>query len=201
MPIINLVYEAPEPRTTFYQPVEWIESSWTQWLDTWVIPTSNTKSQIKFRNLWVTWEVIYWMSVQQSWDDNYRFFNHQNKIYFDLNYPSRIYGSVCNANTDYEFEIWNFYVKNVWASTNLVSWSFVSWYTWAISIKLNYSDWNGALSSNRWYYVKIYENDTLVRDLVPCYRKSDAEIWMYDLVNDQFYTNSWTGTFTKWADV
>lgn len=47
----------------------------------------------------------------------------------------------------------------------------------------------------RLYYGKLYENDILVRDLVPCYRKSDNEIGLYDRVNDVFYTNAGTGTF------
>lgn len=38
-------------------------------------------------------------------------------------------------------------------------------------------------------------------DLVPCYRKSDNEIGMYDIVNGVFYTNQGTGTFTKGNDV
>lgn len=42
---------------------------------------------------------------------------------------------------------------------------------------------------------------TLMRDLIPCYRKSDSTIGLYDLVNNQFYTNSGSGTFTKGPDV
>ena len=38
-------------------------------------------------------------------------------------------------------------------------------------------------------------------NLVPCYRKSDGEIRMYDLVNGVFYTNSGSGTFIKGEDV
>lgn len=38
-------------------------------------------------------------------------------------------------------------------------------------------------------------------NLVPCYRKSDGEIGMYDLVNGVFYTNSGSGTFIKGDDV
>ena len=38
-------------------------------------------------------------------------------------------------------------------------------------------------------------------DLVPCYRKSDGKIGMYDLVNGVFYTNSGRGTFIKGEDV
>ena len=38
-------------------------------------------------------------------------------------------------------------------------------------------------------------------EFVPCYRKSDGEIGMYDLVNGVFYTNSGSGTFIKGEDV
>jgi hypothetical protein len=51
-----------------------------------------------------------------------------------------------------------------------------------------------------WYF-KISESWTLVRDFVPCYRKSDSVIWMYDLVGKQFYTNAGSWTFTKWPNV
>lgn len=51
------------------------------------------------------------------------------------------------------------------------------------------------------YSCKFYDGDTLIRDYVPCYRKSDSVIGLYDLVNNQFYTNAGTGTFTKGNDV
>ena len=50
-------------------------------------------------------------------------------------------------------------------------------------------------------YFKIYENDDLVCDLVPCYRKSDSVIGMYDLVAKAFRTNANTGSLAKGADV
>ena len=56
-------------------------------------------------------------------------------------------------------------------------------------------DHNGVINS-RIYYVKIWDNGTLIRDFVPAVRKSDNEIGMYDRVNDVFYTNDGTGTFT-----
>ena len=39
------------------------------------------------------------------------------------------------------------------------------------------------------------------RHFIPCYRKSDNVIGLYDLVEGTFYTNSGTGTFTKGSDV
>ena len=38
-------------------------------------------------------------------------------------------------------------------------------------------------------------------NFIPCYRKSDGEIGMYDLVGEQFYVNSGTGVFSKGNDV
>lgn len=43
---------------------------------------------------------------------------------------------------------------------------------------------------------KIYNGATLVRDLVPVRRNFDGELGFYDSVNDYFYTNQGTGTFT-----
>ena len=43
------------------------------------------------------------------------------------------------------------------------------------------------------YYCKIYENDVLMRNLVPCFRKEDSVIGFYDLVMEKFYPG--TGTF------
>lgn len=59
----------------------------------------------------------------------------------------------------------------------------------------------GEAFKGRMYSVKMYENDVLAVDLVPCYRKSDSVIGMYDTVNDVFYTNTGTGTFSKGPDV
>ena len=48
----------------------------------------------------------------------------------------------------------------------------------------------------RIYSCKIYQNNFVIRDLVPCKRKSDNELGMYDRVSHRFFTNSGTGTFT-----
>lgn len=46
------------------------------------------------------------------------------------------------------------------------------------------------------YSCKIYNDKTLIRDFIPCYRKSDSVAGLYDLVNKVFYTNSGTGVFS-----
>lgn len=51
-------------------------------------------------------------------------------------------------------------------------------------------------------YFQYYDKtDTLICDLVPCYRKADGVIGMYDIVRNIFLTNVGSGTFTKGADM
>lgn len=49
--------------------------------------------------------------------------------------------------------------------------------------------------SLRIYYCQIYDNGTLIRYYIPCVKSSDV-VGMYDIVNDVFYSNAGTGTFT-----
>lgn len=56
-------------------------------------------------------------------------------------------------------------------------------------------------SNARIYEIKIKENGNLIAKFVPCYRKSDSEIGIYDTVSDIFYANEGTGTFTKGSNI
>lgn len=38
------------------------------------------------------------------------------------------------------------------------------------------------------YYCKFFNDDVLVLDLIPCYRKADNTAGMYDIVNNRFFT-------------
>ena len=53
----------------------------------------------------------------------------------------------------------------------------------------------------RYKYFKIFNNKTIIKFLIPCYRKLDGEIGMYDTVSQTFYTNQGTGEFLKGDDV
>jgi hypothetical protein len=62
-------------------------------------------------------------------------------------------------------------------------------------------------NGNRRYKGKLYSfamtaaDGIPIRNFVPCYRKADDVIGLYDTVGGVFYTNSGTGAFTKGADV
>lgn len=50
------------------------------------------------------------------------------------------------------------------------------------------------------YGCQFYEDDILIKDFKPCYRKSDGQIGMYDMVEGVFITNTDTDVFVKGGD-
>lgn len=53
------------------------------------------------------------------------------------------------------------------------------------------------------YHLRVWKNNLFVRDMYPCYLKSDVQqVGMYDIIGSQFYGNSsGTGIFYKGPDV
>lgn len=51
------------------------------------------------------------------------------------------------------------------------------------------------------YGYQIISESVLVRDFVPCYRKSDSEPGMYDLISRRFFANAGTGEFLVGPDI
>ena len=48
----------------------------------------------------------------------------------------------------------------------------------------------------KWYYFKIFDNGRLIRNYVPCYRKSDNKVGFYDTVHGTFNPSTGTVQFT-----
>lgn len=188
-----------------YKEVEWIGSSWTQYIDTWMQFTNNTtvSLDVNITTAPSGWTGVIWAqknNVDTSWaiwvNTNAGTYQHW-YAYGDWNS-----GPLLNQRVIYSNDATHLYIN--WTSVKTISnwWTFTTTVNWTI-FKVNYqnSTWFPYLLSAKLYNCKIYESWTLVRDLVPCYSKADSVIWMYDLVGETFYTNSWTGTFTKWPDV
>ena len=51
------------------------------------------------------------------------------------------------------------------------------------------------------YELKIRDDFTVKKNLIPAKRKIDGVLWLYDLVENTFYTNSGTGEFVGWPEV
>lgn len=195
MPILQMVsyYASGLPST--YQEVEYIASSWNNYIDTWFAPNQNTKVEIKLSNWTESWshEVIW---VDEWWWNKW----------FSILPTAYCFNSVYD-------NIWWLADWNIHTCSLSQWWYIIDWTTVSTPSTTTFSNsrtlYIFALNRGtareyghfRLYYINILNNWTLVRRFIPCYRKSDSVIWLYDLVNNQFYTNSWSGTFTKWPDV
>lgn len=69
--------------------------------------------------------------------------------------------------------------------------------------QVEFGAWHDAAWGSTWQTKEQlwYLGTTLVRDLVPCYRKADTVIGKYDLITNAFFTNAGDGSLEKGPDV
>ena len=181
-----------------YQKVEYIESTGTQYIDSGFYPNSQTKIDVDFlhgsNNIYFVlgaWDDVSnaflvtsfgnTTELRSGGDTNFSFDrvnNEKNTASFSLNQ------AIFNGNTQ---------TKTNTSSLTRINKSMI--------LFGRDNAGNIQLSEVRIYSNKIYDNNTLVRNFIPCYRKADNVIGLYDTVNNQFYTNAGTGTFLKGANV
>lgn len=185
-----------------YQAVEYIESTGPAYIDTGVIPNTNSKIDIQFETIQKGTNGVIFGGEEAFGTNAFHLYTNYNN--FDIGFGARYTAETIpyNINTKYTFimDKTGFtlngtpsipFSPNTITTTNSV-------YLFAVHRATNVIDSN---AQKRIYYCKLYDNGTLVRNLIPCYRISDNTIGMYDLVNNVFYTNAGTGTFTKGDDL
>ena len=184
-----------------YQEVEYIESTGTQYIDTNVIPTSNLNGEFTLSaNAYG-----YPFGSTNGQDKDYWGMNFNCNGQYQLYYGTGSYPmiGIWQLNTKYIIKINNkkFYLNNeLLYDFNNGSNTFT--FNTNSTIYLFALNYNGvSYSQFKMYNVKLWQNNTLVRDFVPCYRISDNVIGMYDTVNGVFYTNQGTGSFNKGSNV
>ena len=184
-----------------YQEVEYLESTGTQYIDTGVNPTNDYGIKVVVSNLdeesqdfnylgartsSVRFAISYYQGKHgYGWGSFYttnETFNVNEKTTVALNY-----------NNSGKFNVNGNDIATLPSTT-------ISGLSTILIFAQNTQ--NGPQPHNyRIYNVSITNGENIVRNFVPCYRKSDNEIGLYDLVNSQFYTNAGTGTFAKGADI
>ena len=188
-----------------YQGVEYIQSSGTQYINTGVIPTENTKVKGNF----VLTEAQNGVSVFGCFNTAESKFNLLvtttlfNKItgnlYINSNSLSPSVAPAINTNYNFEISLPNYVINN--SSYASDSYSYTSSTSSLYIFSRNTGNSADQFTKMKLYVFDIYDNGALVREYVPCYRKSDNVVGLYDLVNGVFYTNAGTGTFTKGSNV
>ena len=171
--------------------LNYIQSTGTQYIDTGVQGSSNIKVQIKFEMTEETGYTI--IGYYVSGNESFRLFNYSQQCYLDFGNESsnRIFGGSLPINQLFEIEFGNFYVKNLQTGSNIISGNTVGSFFQNKNICIC---GNQQFSKGKFYYVKIYDGNNLVRDYVPCLDK-DGIVCMYDKVNKEYVYNSGIGEF------
>jgi hypothetical protein len=98
-------------------------------------------------------------------------------------------------NQKFEFEVGNNYVKK--NETTVLTGTTISSFTGDCPIQIlrDNPTSSSTCAKGKVYYLKIYNSGTLVRNMLPC-KNISGILGLYDIVNNIFYTNAGTGTFT-----
>lgn len=174
--------------------LKYIQSSGTQYINTRLTPSANLVLQFGFVNLASTGDVIVGTSPNDNAD--YRFFNASGQCYYDVPNSKRINGSSCSPSIYYEFELGNYYVKDLVSGLKIIQGS-------AGITSNNYQicicgDTYNHRSKNRIYWFKGYVSNEIKIDLIPV--RKDGIGYMYDKVSGQLFANQGTGNFILGPD-
>lgn len=177
-----------------YTPLEYIEGTGTQYINTGITPTQNTSFSFGVYMKEITGACIIGCDTGND-NNDFRIFNYNGQIYWDIQ-TSRLIG-VTNSfpiNQKFEFEVGNNYVKK--NGTTVLTGTTISSFTGDCPIQILCGDPtdSSTCAKGRVYYLKIYNNGTLVKNMLPCKNESGI-VGMYDTVEKKFYNNNGTGTF------
>ena len=192
-----------------YQEVEYIESFGTEYILTDVIPTASTGFECTFYTKSIFTNSSNFGAVFGS-----RLGSKANELQITTfeQYASND-GTFRYGNLEYDAGIHK-EVKETISLHNLVytnpagATRNVSSFTWSGNekpITLFALNNNGSITQGgrgcRIYEMRFYNGDVLTREYVPCYRKSDNVIGMYETITDTFLVNAGTGAFVKGDNV
>ena len=195
-----------------YQEIEYLEFQGEQYINTQVIPLQNvTKMEMKFQYTMHISNGTYQMNGVAGSSDNkyFQFFmnNTKNgtlsnkKFVFDFGNAA---SETEMATADLDVHVITMDAVNNQVKFDNLTFSVTSNPLPVQSIKIGNRSNNNTMQSNqcweRVFYCRIWESGTEVRNLIPCYRKSDSVLGLYDLIGDVFYTNQGSGSFLKGPD-
>ena len=185
---VRLITNIRKPRK--WRRYEYLQSSGTQYIDTGIKLTEPLTIEIEFvvtnvTNIGMILGAFYDNSTQPK----YQFYTSSSK--FSLSYLSSnniVTNDECTANQKY-----NTIINTTRVSTENLN---VTLYLFARNNDIGNIIKHKGL---RIYSVKFYQNNTLIRDFAPA--QYNGQYGMWDLVENKFYPNKGTGSFTVGPEI
>lgn len=206
--IINSIWsDLPD----WYTQLQSISSSGSQYILTWINYASWHTYEFTHKlfvnsatdaSKWTWWNAWGWlMMINQSW------------IKYSWGWTSSLIGdawqelevtiSIWNWTSTYDYTIWWTTWSLTRSNTSLASYNGNVSYPLFVTTVNNgwWTIYVGSEMTATYYYFEAKDNGTLVRKMYPAKRNADNAIWMYDVVNNVFYANSWSWSFVPWPIV
>lgn len=184
-----------------YTELEYIESTGTQYIDTQVIGDSdkriifkidrnNSYNSAQFFGAWSNENCIMGEIYQSNLDFYIGTISNFKRIGNISNLPTILTFDISNVN----FSVYNATNDEIYNTTyNMENWStLLNIFLFGRNNRGTFQNINGTYKI---YYCKIYDNNILVRDMIPVKRLSNGAICMYDKVTGKFFENQGTGEF------
>ena len=187
-----------------YQEVEYIESDGSQYINTNIAPSDSTGIYAILSSNDVSTDSVYFGSRKGSGDTRFWIANKDRQVYYGWNsntfrqetiYTDSINRISLNYLNDRKMIFNDEIVKKI--DNTLSSSNNLPIYLFATNID-NDASYKSKL---RLYELKISANSNIIHDYIPCYKKDDGEIGLYDTIDNTFYENQGTGAFNKGSDV
>lgn len=180
-----------------YTQVEYIQSSGTQYVDTGILPDTNTEFEV---TAWMSESGVNYATLFGSRD------TEQCRVYYNGGIRAIFLGSA-TASIDSSVspeQILNYKLNNSQFSVGDSVKSLtptvneIGYPIYIFGVNTSGSFTYG--SQSRIYSFKIKQDGVFARNYVPCISNSD-EVGLYDLVSASFFGNAGTGTFTAGPEV
>ena len=185
---------------TSYTPVEYIESSGTQYIDTGYSANSNTKLELKLQFTSASHQEFIFCDRDFNNGTIINAFslfrNTSNQFRVDYSSVGTLFSHTVTANNDYTYVMDKneLYENNVLIKTE-TSASFSATNKLRLFSAFNLDSTANNFFEGKVFYCKIWDNDTLVRDFIPV-KDQDNIACLYEQVEGKLYYNQGTGTFT-----
>lgn len=183
-----------------YTELEYIQSSGTQYIDTGFKPNQDSRVVTKFDMIQTdtAWRKL-WGSGSGSYDLDFALWNDGTtklQSYYGTKTNNTVPITDMSLNVDANKNIWKYSGETITFDKNNFTCAY-SMYIFNVNKDDNPKYLPGMM---KLYLFKIYDNDVLVRDFIPC-KNPSGTIGLYDSVNNQFYQNAGTGTFIAGPEI
>lgn len=187
-----------------YQEVEYIKSDGKQYIDTGVAANQNTGFMFDYKKTNSVYR--FWGTARTGWVRGFCYNGSDTEGDLFVTYGNNgHHHEIMSEKSNERVKV--SYINHLGTNADGTTWNLtIPDFNSTGTIVLFALRYNGNIEFNDsnsfcCYEFALYQGTDMVRDFIPCYRKSDQVAGMFDLVTGEFYVNKGSGTFSVGSNV